>query len=190
MAAQQLHTAATLVAAAELLQREGIPLAYGGLIINRLPALCRRISGHFLGAALETAPQIVESLMAAPRPVPAAEKIPAGYREALDRFQERQVLIEADLTQTLHRAGLAHGHLTMANRELSLNIGAALALGNIEFLGTDIEWVRGLLKNHRVPDEALIDYLGAYHQAAARQLGEESPVIDWLGGLLNGYASN
>lgn len=188
MAAQQLHTAATLVEAAELLQREGFPLAYGGLAINRLPALCRRIPGHFLGEALEAAPQVVESLMFAPRPVPAVETVPDAYRQALGQFQESQVLIEADLTQTLHHAGFAHSHLTVANRELSRNIGAALALGNMEYLGTDIEWVRGLLRNHQIPNEALIDYLGAYHQAAARQLGEENPVTDWLGRLLNGYA--
>ena len=128
--------------------------------------------------------------MTAPRPVPAAERISEAYRQSLDRFQERQSLIEAHLVQELNSAGLAHNHLTVASRELGLNIGAALALGDIQFLGTDIEWVRGLLKNHRVPDEALYDYLGAYRQAAANQLGEDSPVIGWLGELLGGYASN
>ena len=175
MAAQQLHTAATLVEAAGLLQREQVPLAYGGLIFNLLPALRSRIAGHFLGEALEAAPQVVESLMAAPRPVPAAELIPDAYRRELDRFQERQALIEAHLVQALNAAGFAHNHLTLANRELSLNIGAALALGDIQFLGTDIEWVRGLLKNHQVPDEALYAYLSAYHQVASEQLARGSP---------------
>jgi len=188
MPAQQLHTAATLLEVAELLQREGVPLAYGGLIFNLLPELRGRIAGHFLGETLETAPQAVESLMVAPRPVPAAKAISDTYRRALVQFQEDQVLVEADLTRILHRASFGHGHLIVANRELSQNIGAALALGNMEFLGTDIEWVRGLLRNHQIPNEALIDYLGAYHQAATRQLGEESPVTDWLGRLLNGYA--
>ena len=188
MAAQQLHTAATLAEAAVVLQREGVPLAYGGRIVNLVPALCRRITGHFLGEALEAAPQVVESLMAAPRPAPAAEPVSEAYRQALDRFQERQALIEAHLVERLNGAGLAHNHLTLANRELSLNIGAALALGDMDFLGTDIEWIRGLLKNHRVPDEALYDYLGAYHQVVTKQLGMESPVADWLGELLGGSA--
>ena len=171
MAAQQLHTAATLAGAAELLQREQVPLAYGGLIFNLLPALCRRVAGHFLGEALEAAPQVVESLMAAPRPVPPAETMPEAYSQELDRFQERQALIEAHLVQRLNGAGLAHNHLTLANRELSLNIGAALALGDMDFLGTDIEWVRGLLKNHRVPDEALYDYLGRLSPGRQRATG-------------------
>jgi DNA-binding transcriptional MerR regulator/methylmalonyl-CoA mutase cobalamin-binding subunit len=185
MAAQQLHTAATLVEAAGLLQREQVPLAYGGLIFNLVPPLRRHIAGHFLGEVLEAAPQVVESLMTAPRPVPAAERISEAYRQSLDRFQERQSLIEAHLVQELNGAGLAHNHLTVAGRELGLNIGAALALGDIQFLGTDIEWVRGLLKNHQVPDDALYDYLGAYHRVAMKQLGTESPVVDWLGELIS-----
>ena len=188
MSALRLHTAATLAEAAEVLHKEGVPLAYGGLIFNLLPELRGHIAGHFLSETLETAPQFVESLMVAPRPVPAADTISDAYRRALGQFQEDQVLVEADLTQTLHRAGFANGNLTMANRELSQNIGAALALGNMDFLGTDIEWVRGLLRNHQVPDEVLIDYLSAYRQAAAKQLGEENLVSDWLGRLLNGYA--
>jgi hypothetical protein len=111
-----------------------------------------------------------------------------AYRDELDRFQERQALIEAHLVQGLNSAGFAHSHLTVANRELSLNIGAALALGDIQFLGTDIEWVRELLRNYRGPEEALYDYLGAYHQAASEQLGTEGPVVDWLGELIGGYA--
>jgi DNA-binding transcriptional MerR regulator len=190
MAAQQLHTAATLVEAAELLQQEQVPLAYGGLIFNLLPSLRSRIAGHFLGEVLEASPQAVESLMAAPRPVPAAERISEAYRQSLDRFQERQSLIEAHLVQELNGAGLAHNHLTVASHELSLNIGAALTLGDINFLGTDIEWVRGLLKNHRAPDQALYDYLDAYHQVATKQLGKEDPVVDWLGELLVGYVPN
>lgn len=190
MAAQQLHTATTLVEAAVVLQQEQVLLAYGGLVFNLLPPLRNRIAGHFLGEVLEAAPQVVESLMTAPRPVPAAEKISEAYRQALDRFQERQALIEAHLVQELGRTGLAHNHLIMANRELSLNIGAALALGDMDFLGTDIEWVRGLLKNYRVPDEALYDYLGAYHQVATVELGGESLVVDWLGELISEYAPN
>jgi DNA-binding transcriptional MerR regulator len=190
MAAQQLHTAVTLADAAAVLQGEGVPLAYGGRIINLLPALSRRIAGHFLGEALEAAPQVVESLMAAPRPAPAAEPVSEVYRQARDRFEERRALTEAQVLQQLSGTGLAPSYLALANHEFGLNIGAALALGDINFLGTDITWIHGLLENHQVPAAALYDYLGAYREAAADQLGEESPVTGWLGELLNGYASN
>ena len=63
--------------------KEQVPLAYGGLIFNLLPALRQRIPGHFLGEQLEAAPQRVESLMTAPRPAPTPETVPDRYLQAL-----------------------------------------------------------------------------------------------------------
>jgi DNA-binding transcriptional MerR regulator len=187
MAAQLLHTAATLRKASQLLQQEGVPLAYGGLVFNLLPALRQRIAGHFLGEALETAPQRIESLMTAPRPVPTPETIPAVYLQALQHFEERQSLVEARVIQSLSSAGYAHNHLALANRELGLNISAALSLGDMDLLGTNIEWVTGLLGNHQLPVEALFGYLHAYHQAAIEQLDERGQtIITWLDKLRSG----
>jgi DNA-binding transcriptional MerR regulator/methylmalonyl-CoA mutase cobalamin-binding subunit len=186
IAAQRLHTAANLVEAAQLLRQERVPLAYGGLIFNLLPALRRRVAGHFLGEALEAAPRAVESLMTAPHPVPVAEETPAAYRQALDRFEERRALIEAQLIRELDGGSLAHQHLAVANQQIGLNIGAALALGDIHFLGTDLEWVRGLLRNYQIPDGAMSAYLHAYLQAATEQLGKDDPVVGWLGELVGG----
>jgi DNA-binding transcriptional MerR regulator len=188
MAAQQLHTAATLVQIAQVLQRQNVPLAYGGLIFNLLPTLRRRIPGHFLGEQLEAAPQVVESLMTAPRPAPQVEAIPELYLQAADYFGERQPLVDAHVMQTLGSAVIAHNHLAMANRELGLNIGAALALGDMAFLGADIEWLAGLLKNHGWPVESLHAYLQAYYLAAKQQMDKRGePVISWLGKLVNGF---
>ena len=75
----------------------------------------------------------------------------------------------------------------MANRELGLNIGAALDLGNMAFLGTDIEWIDGLVKNYRMPAESLDAYLQAYYRAARDQLDERGePIVAWLGSLIDG----
>lgn len=191
MAAQLLHTAATLREMAQALQQMDVPLAYGGLIFNRLPPLRKRIPGHFLGEQLEVAPQMVESLMTAPRPAPTPETIPEAYLRAFEHFQERQSFIEARVIQSLNPNGYAHNHLALANRELSLNIGAALALGDMDFLETNIEWVTGLLKNYQLPVEALDSYLQAYHQTAIEQLDERGqPIIAGLGKLLSGHAPN
>jgi DNA-binding transcriptional MerR regulator len=185
VAAQRLPTAASLLDMAQTLQQEQVPLAYGGLIFNLLPALRRGIPGHFLGEQLEAAPQVVESLMTAPRPVPTPEAIPELYRRARDHFQERQGLIEARVIQALRD----HNHLALANRELGLNIDAALALGDMAFLSTDVEWVAGLLRNYHLTAGALLGYLRAYHQAASQQLDERGrPITAWLGDLLGGDA--
>jgi hypothetical protein len=191
MAAQLLHTAATLKEAAQALQQAGVALAYGGLIFNLLPALRERIPGHFLGEQLEAVPQRIHSLMAAPNSVPTAPQIPEEYLRALHHFQERRGLIEAHVMRALDSEASTQNHLAMANRELSLNIGAALALGDMDFLGTDIEWVAGLLRNHGLPAEVLYSYLHAYRRTVGEQLDERGePIITWLGKVLNGHPSN
>ena len=188
MSAQLLHTAAALKGAAEALQQARVPLAYGGFVFNLLPTLRERISGHFLGEHLEAVPQTVESLMAAPRPIPATQEVPEEYLRALHHFQERQGFVESRVIQVLNGAAYAHNHLAVANRELGLNIGAALALGDMEFLGTDIEWVTGLLRSHSLPVRALYSYLRAYRQSVGEQLDERGqPIITWFGKLLNRY---
>jgi hypothetical protein len=48
--------------------------------------------------------------------------------------------------------------------------------------------VTGLLRNFRLPVEALLGHLQAYRQAAIEQLDERGqPIIAWLGTLLYGY---
>ena len=186
MAAQLLPTAAALREAAEALQQAGVPLAYGGLIFNLSPTLRQRIPGHFLGEQIEAAPLMVESLLSAPRPAPTPQAIPDRCRRALDHFAARQSLIEARVIRSLHAQGYAHNHLTLANHEMGANIAAALALGDMDLIGTGIEWVTGLIRNYRLPVEELQRYVQAYHQAAAEELDERGqPVVTWLGRLLH-----
>jgi hypothetical protein len=185
LAAQQLHTAATLLNMAQVLQRKGAPLAYGGRIFNLLPDLRRRVPGHFLGSSIDAAAQTAETLLAVPRPLPPSEAIPGTYLAARDHLSERQASIEAQLDQILNGAGIAPAHLSIASRELALNISAALALGDIDFVGTDINWVNGLLSNHQMPTELLDHYLRAYYTAAKMQMDERGqPIFDWLSGLV------
>ncbi len=181
MAAQRLTSAASLLEAAQFLQAEGVPLAYGGLIFNLLPASRARIPGHFLGERLPSAPDVVEVLMAAPHPVARTVALPEAFPIARDHFEERRGQIEADLARRLGPVEIEPRHLAVATRELASNIDAALALGDMDFLSTDLDWLRGLLSNHYLSDEALIRYLGCYHQAASQNLnGRAEPVLEWL----------
>jgi DNA-binding transcriptional MerR regulator len=186
LAAQRLQTAATLLNAAHSLEREAVPLAYGGLIFNLLPDLRRRIPGHFLGEQLETAPQVLEALLVAPPPLPRTPAIPEPYPQARDHFQRREGLIEAQLGQALDRPELPTHRLTMVSRELALNIDAALALGSMDLLDYDLDWVQGLIQNHGLPPQALDGYLRAYRDAAGQHLDERgAPILDWLDKLLD-----
>jgi hypothetical protein len=90
-------------------------------------------------------------------------------------------LIEAFVWQSMDPTQEGRENLTVANTHLALNIMAALRLGEMDFLGVDIEWVEGLLGNHRLPSQVLYDYLDVYRQAAKAHLDERgAPVIGWL----------
>lgn len=181
LAAQQLHTAATLLEMARLLQQEDVPLAYGGLIFNRLPALRDRIPGHFLGERLDLALDMVETLLLTPRPLPVIEDIPEACRQAREHYRARATLIEARLLQIPAPAAIAACYLALANRELARRVDAALTLGDMNYLGTDVEWVKDLLANYRLPPDVLRDYLVAYHRAACDVLDERgAAVVAWL----------
>jgi hypothetical protein len=188
LAAQQLHTAATLLDAAESIRTQGIALAYGGLIFNVIPELRTRIPGNFLGGGVAQAPEGVEALMIAPHPASPVEAVSEAYRRARDHFSEREGLIESQVVQALIPSGTAAGLLSMVNRRMGLSIDAALALGDIRFLGTVIEWRRGLIRYEQIPDEALRRYLDTYYQVARDQLDERGePIISWLDTMVNGY---
>ena len=83
--------------------------------------------------------------------------------------------------QMMEPMGMAYDHMTTANTHFGLNVGAALALGDMDYLGGDIEWEEGLLSNFGQPDDLLRRYLGVYHEAARTHLDERgAPVIEWL----------
>jgi DNA-binding transcriptional MerR regulator len=183
--ALQLPTAATLLEMALFLQREGVPLAFGGRIFNRLPALRTRIPGHFLGPSLELAAQSVEELMVTPRPTPAVESISKAHRQTLTHYREHQLLIEADLMK-LRADLLQQTWAFIANRELARHIAAALTLGDINFMDDSIDWVAGMSRNGHVTAETIDGYLGAYLQAVKMHLDERGmPIVDWLSGRVD-----
>ncbi|MGC9334989.1 MAG: MerR family transcriptional regulator [Anaerolineae bacterium] len=187
LSAQQLHTAASLLGLSQILRREGIPLAYGGLIFNLVPAIRERIPGHFLGEQLDQAPQAVERLMSTAVRLPAAEPVSEAYLQAREHFRGQKRLIDAELAQEVADLGMVPWQLAMVNRELGDNIEAVLVLGNMDYLLADLDWVRGLLSHRGLPDAGLTRYLQAYRRAAAVHLDERgSFILRWFDQILNG----
>lgn len=180
--AQQLHTAATLLTTFPILDNRQIPLAFGGRIFNQLPELRERIPGYFLGSSLDSAVTVVEEAMNVPYIKPAKEPISQAYQNALVLFRNRQATIESDVSQAMRASDMPYGSIVNANTYLSRNLTAALELGDISFLGSEIEWVEGLLLNYNVDKAALPGYLKAYYQVAQQHLrGEDGrPILEWL----------
>jgi methanogenic corrinoid protein MtbC1 len=180
LAALRLPSAATLLETAQALHGR-VPVAYGGGIFNALPAIRTRIPGHFLGESLEVAADSVASLLSAPQPLPAAEAIPAQTLAALEHFRERRGTIEAEVSRAAGELELEPQCLAHSNEALALDLEAALALGELELLGTDIAGMKERLVQGGMPAGVLPRYLRAYCQAAEKQLGERGQVIlAWL----------
>ena len=180
LAALRLPSAATLLETARALQGR-VPVGYGGRVFNSLPPIRSRIPGHFLGESVEAASHVVDSLMSAPRPAPGGEPIPAEVRVALEHFRERRGPIEAKIGQAAGVIGLSLGHLVHANEEFALHLEAALGLGDVALLDTDITGVEQRLTQEGMPTGMLTRYLRAYCQVAEEQLDERGDLIlAWL----------
>lgn len=181
LAAQQLSTAATLHAVALTLQKEGIPLAYGGLIFNRIPRLRQRISGHFLGETLDEAIYMIEKLAVAAVPVLHPTRDLAACQQLARQYEEKRPLIEIRLFDMLQKIGLHPEIIGEANNFFGNGLSAALELGDPAFLEADLKWVSGLLTRTRIPTQMLMHYLVASKQAIQSQMGSASdPIIAWI----------
>jgi methanogenic corrinoid protein MtbC1 len=183
LAAQRLSSAATLLETARVLQGR-VQVGYGGWAFNSLPSIRPRIPGHFLGENVEEAAHVIDTLLSAPRPVPRGEPIPAEVRVALEHFRERRDPIEAKLGETVRALGLSVDHLAHANEEFALHLEAALGLGDIALLNTDIASVEQRLTREGMPAGTLARYLRAYYRVAKEQLDERGDLIlAWLRGI-------
>jgi methanogenic corrinoid protein MtbC1 len=187
MAAQRLHTAAMLRDMVCLLKEQGVPVAYGGLIFNREPRLRDRIPGHFLGEKLDLAPQRVERLMTGARPLTDVEPVPESYRQARAHFQDRLDRMEEDLLRALGEWQPPLQQQAMVKRELAMSIEDALALGDMDYLDTDLAWLEDLLRSRGIAVDSLRAFMRAYRRAAAAHLDERGgPVLDWLEKVTDG----
>ncbi|MFN8493417.1 MAG: MerR family transcriptional regulator [Caldilineaceae bacterium] len=186
LTAQQLYTAATLHEMAQLLNRERIPLAFGGKIFTDILPLRHRIPGYYLGDRLELVPQVVEQIMTMPRAQAAANPVQPEYRETLTLYRAAQLRIEAEIWRVMAPTDMPPEHLAKANLNFGRNIIAALTLGDMDYAGHDLAWIKGLLSNHfQIPAHLVDDYLVAYLNATQVQMETDGALIyDWLRRIL------
>jgi methanogenic corrinoid protein MtbC1 len=186
LVAQQLSTAATLLEMSRMLATQRVRVAYGGQIFNMIPALREHIPAYFLGTELAAAPMQIERLLMRPPLLPTAQPVSRDYEAALDEFQEKQAQIDAYVWQVMSAQGMPQSHLNAAKHNFGRDLTAALTLGNLDYLGNDLNWIAGLLSYRQISPEALVLYITVYAEAARRYLGKSGRIIvEWLTRLLN-----
>ncbi len=177
MTAQDMRTAAALLPFSEMLAREDIPLAYGGLVFNLIPKVREHIPGHFLGETLGQAPDVIEALISTRPKKIATAALSEAYQRALAAFTQKHTALIAQVSADLVREDVHPQHLTEANLHLNEDVIAALRLGDLHFLAQNMEWVKGLIKNYGIPVELLDRYVKTYLDAVRVVMGDDGEVV-------------
>ena len=182
--AQHLVSAASLSEAAMLLQEHHIPLAYGGLIFNRVPELRQRISGTFLGENIEAATNKIEQLILSPE-FPSPIQLDEKYRELAQSFRFSRSSVEKELYALLQKDGVLIETIGNVSIFFANDLAAALDLGDPAFLESELNWIDGLLNSHHRTAEQLLFYLSAYSHSVNAVLGEDGkPITEWIDSYL------
>jgi MerR family transcriptional regulator, light-induced transcriptional regulator len=181
LSAQLLQTANGLRETAEHLHVSKTHIAYAGRIFNLLPELRKRIPAHFLGTSIQEAIQSVETLLTTEAPLEGIEPVDKQDTALSNSFIRSQPMIDMNtLTETI-RLGIPLEFATIAIQQLGNNLASALSLGNLDSLRIEMDWIRGLLREHDQQSESLGDFMNAYTKSVETAMGEEGQSIsDWL----------
>ena len=105
---------------------------------------------------------------------------------ALEYFQELRLAIEAEAGRAAGAAGLSWSYLAHANEELASHLEAALVLGDVALLNSDMAGVEQMLAQDGAPADLSSRYLRAYSRAVEGQLDERGePIRAWLRRVTN-----
>ncbi len=182
LAAQQLTSAATLRQTAMQLSAHGARVAFGGRIFIIHPRLVEAIPGHFLGDRIDSGAETIETLFGKEIGTPRAFTPPNEFNETLKIFLIKRRAIETTLSEQVRAfSGSQPDYLETAHRFMGDNIVATLSLGNMDYLATEFDWLRMMLKSHNEQADLVNAYLIGYAQAVRLQMSANGDLIaGWL----------
>ena len=90
-------------------------------------------------------------------------------------------MVDAQVWDTLKTNNISYADLATANMHLARDIVAALKLGNMDFLGPEIVWVKSMMIKQDMEPALLFEYLSVYHEAVETVMDERGRLIaEWL----------
>jgi hypothetical protein len=178
---QQLHTASDLRDVAGYLQKSKMQVAYGGRIFNLLPELRDAIPAHFLGETIETALENTEMLISSKVKMPPGDPDANRHSEIALNFRHHLTLINMYTFTEAASLGMPFEYMITAIEKLGDNLYSALALGRLEALKIEFDWIRGLMQQHSLDETMLKPFLVAYANSIQKAMGQSGKEIsDWL----------
>ncbi len=181
LSAQRLSTVAPMIEVILSLHPLKTQIAYGGRIFNLLPQLVDLMPAHYLGKSLDEAVRNIERLLSQrpPLPLPSAEL--QTYQQTAEVFRHLRPQIEAKLFEELSPYNLPEEYLITAIEDFGDVLHSALAIGDLDAIHPELEWLRGLLHQHHLPDGILAPFLMAYAQAVRlMEVAQLTPLVEWL----------
>jgi methanogenic corrinoid protein MtbC1 len=181
LVAQQLITAATLQQTALSLSVQTIPVAFGGRIFNIHKELPASISGSFLGydplSALDQIEGLLNKNLKKPEPR-AASPIHVAAHQA---FVSKRGQIELMLRESIQPLSIAPDDIQTGIHFLGENIRAALQLGDMAYVSSEVDWLKTLLQFHESDPQQLIHFMQAYSDAVNKNInGQGKPIFEWF----------
>lgn len=164
-----------------LLRDMGVPLAYGGRIFNLVPALCSRISGHFLGRQLPEALGRLKEWADAPPPLPAITPEDEAVCRTRSLFLEREWDIRARVLRHLSLHPFTSDLPEWLVNYTFSHIRAALILGDVSFADAYAKWLWGLRNGLSLPEGWVGLFLEAFRRSVEHHMGGEGALlVEWL----------
>ena len=179
--AQQLITAATLQQVALALSSQDIPVAFGGRIFNVHAGLPANISGVHLGQDLPAALDGIEVILAKRIRLPQIKAISPDHIAAHQAFVSKRTQIELTLRESIEPLSIAPDDIRTGIHFLGENITAALQLGDMSYVSSEVDWLKSLLQFHEAQPQQLIHFMQAYSEAVNKNInGQGEPIFEWL----------
>jgi MerR family transcriptional regulator, light-induced transcriptional regulator len=181
LTSQQLRTAANLQQTAALLSAHGATVVYGGRIFTTQPDLTKHIPAHYLGDTLEAGIEKIEALLVSRPDAPEVVSPSNEHLKTLRSFALKRPLIENSINEQILPFSDNPEHITNANIFMGDNIIAALQLGDLDFIDSELDWLEILIKVNHLPPQVVAGYLKTYANAVERHMPEHGHLIsDWL----------
>lgn len=186
LVAQQLITAATLQRTAQMLESKNITVAFGGRIFSIHPELPPYIAGHFLGHSMPSAVEQIDAILNRHIKERTPKMPSPAYMAAHQAFVSKRGQIELTFKQMLPPLLISPENIKTGTNFLSENIAAALQLGDLSHVSTEIDWLRMLLQAQETSPQQLIHFMQTYSEAVNLNInGQGKPIFDWLATEVN-----
>lgn len=179
--AQHLLSAASLQHTAYVLSSQEIPVAFGGRIFNLRPTISESIPGYFLGNDIPTALEEIETLLKGNLRKRVLKVLTHAYAAAHLAFTAKRPQIEMTVRESLEPLSISPEDIETGIHFLGENIAAALQLGDMSHVSTEIDWLQGLLHSHGSSENQLTYFMQTYAKAIDKSInGQGKPIFEWI----------